>query len=138
MDYPEYLQPVLDRISPNYGVFISCDKGWWPLIAKCDKELSLIDPDYTVFQIKEKFGGLRYYYSPSNPLHDEKMAEIISKYEKICSMTCEVTGKHGYLMRKGQRGLGLLKTLNEGFLYEGWEKVNHDTLPVFDNSPLNE
>lgn len=117
MDYPEFLQPVLARINPEYGMDISCDEGWWRLIATCDKELSAIDPDYTVFQIKEKFGGLRYYYSPSNPELRKKMDETVLKYEKICSMTCEMTGKHGYLMINGW---GRVKTLNNEFLNNGW------------------
>ena len=113
MNYPDYLSPVLERINPEYGITISCDEGWWSLIALCDKELASVDPLYTVFQIKEKFGGLRYYYSPSNPDSRKKMDEIVLKYEKICSMTCEMTGKHGYLMINGW---GLVKTLNNEFL----------------------
>lgn len=129
MQYPEYLDTVLARFSQEASKNIWCDQGWWRLIANCDKEIAAIDPEYTIFQIKEKFGGLRYYYSPSSPIHTSKIDNVISKYERICSMTCEVTGRHGYLMRKGQRGLGLLKTLNEDFLNEGWEQVgeNHST-----------
>ena len=124
MEYPDYLQPVLSRINPEYGVRISCDEGWWKIISMCDKELSLLDPGYTIFQIKEKFGGLRYYYSPSNPHNSEGMDLVVRKYEKICSMTCEVTGGHGYLMRNGSRGMAQLKTLNESFLQQGWTKVD--------------
>jgi hypothetical protein len=117
MDYPDYLQPVLERINPEYGVNIYCDEGWWNLIALCDKELALIDPLYTVFQIKEKFGGLRYYYNPSNPSQRDKMDTVVRKYEKVCSMTCEKTGKHGYLMINGW---GHMKTLGNEFLNNGW------------------
>ena len=124
MEYPDYLLPVLSRINPEYGVRISCDEGWWKLVSICDKELSLLDPQYTIFQIKEKFGGLRYYYSPSNPHKSESMDLVVRKYEKICSMTCEVTGGHGYLMRNGSRGMAQLKTLNENFLQQGWTKVD--------------
>jgi len=124
MDYPDYLQPVLLRINPEYGIHISCDEGWWRIISMCDRELALLDPGYTIFQIKEKFGGLRYYYSPSNPLDAESMDVIIRKHEKICSMTCEVTGGHGYLMRNGSQGMAQLKTLNESFLQQGWTKVD--------------
>jgi hypothetical protein len=124
MEYPDYLQPVLSRINPEYGVCISCDEGWWKLVSICDKELSLLDPQYTIFQIKEKFGGLRYYYNPSNPHNSESMDLVVRKYEKICSMTCEVTGGHGYLMRNGSRGMAQLKTLNESFLQQGWTKVD--------------
>lgn len=36
---------------------------WWPAINRCHEALVAIDPDYRINQIKEKFGGLRYYYS---------------------------------------------------------------------------
>ena len=120
MEYPDFLKPVLARINPDYGVVISCESGWWTLISNCDKELSAIDPDYTIFQIKEKFGGLRYYYSPSNPDNGTQMDEIVRKYEKICSMTCEVTGKHGYFMKKDFR----YRTLHESYIEQGWAKVD--------------
>lgn len=130
MNYPDYLSPVLERINPEYGITISCDEGWWSLIALCDKELSSVDPLYTIFQIKEKFGGLRYYYNPSNPSQRDKMDAIVSKYEKICAMTCEVTGKHGSLMRNGTKPFSRVKTLNESFINEGWElPTNDDTVP---------
>jgi len=119
MEYPDFLQPVLSRINPDYGVVISCESGWWNIISKCDKELSSIDPDYTIFQIKEKLGGLRYYFSPSNPEYAAKMKEIVQKYEKICSMTCEVTGRHGYLMKKSFR----YRTLHDSYIQQGWTKV---------------
>jgi len=124
----------LGHFAPDAPKNISCDEGWWILIANCHKEITAIDPDYTIFQIKEKFGGLRYYYSPSNPIHTPQINEVVSKYEKICSMTCEVTGRHGYLMRKGQRGLGLLKTLNEDFMNDGWERVENNNAVVVDNN----
>ena len=128
-EYPDYLQPVLERINPEYGKYISCDEGWWSLVALCDKELASVDPLYTIFQIKEKFGGLRYYYSPSNPINIEQMDTIVRKYEKICGMTCEVTGKHGLLMRRSPSFQ--LKTLNESFIAEGWEpRANSDTVII--------
>ena len=40
-------------------------KGWQEIIENLDRELAKIDPNYTIDQIKEKFGGLRYYYTPS-------------------------------------------------------------------------
>jgi hypothetical protein len=127
MDYPDYLQPVLLRINPEYGKCVSCDEGWWSLIALCDKELASVDPLYTIFQIKEKFGGLRYYYSPSNPANTEQMNTIVRKHEKICGMTCEATGKHGSLMRHASTLQ--FKTLNESFIREGWEpRANSDTV----------
>lgn len=138
MNYPDYLFPVLARFSPDAPANIWCDKGWWILVSNCDVELSKIDPEYSIFQIKEKFGGLRYYYSPSNPIHSEQMDEVIRKYEKICAMTCEITGRHGFLMRNGKRGMGILKTLNEDFLNEGWNRADNYRNGRLDENPTND
>jgi len=51
-------------------------KGWYPLLADLDDELSAIDADYTVTQIKEKFGGLRFYAAMSSGA-SEMRADII-------------------------------------------------------------
>jgi len=59
-----------------------CPKGWsdlvWNLIADIDLELN---GDFTVFditQVKEKFGGLRFYYQfPNSKKH--KSADYISQ-----------------------------------------------------------
>jgi len=37
------------------------DHAWFPIIEECDKQLQYVVPGYTIFQIKEKWGGLRYY-----------------------------------------------------------------------------
>jgi len=42
-------------------------KGWMPIIEQLDKDITALDPDYGVQQIKEKFGTLRYYASYTEP-----------------------------------------------------------------------
>lgn len=54
---------ILRRIPDGWGRWISCDKGWYPLIVALDKELAEICPDYELHQVKEKFGTLRYYFA---------------------------------------------------------------------------
>lgn len=39
--------------------------GWVSLIVELDAKLASIDPNYTIEQIKEKFGLLRFYARPS-------------------------------------------------------------------------
>jgi hypothetical protein len=120
MEYPEYLAPVLSRINGSFTANIDCGKGWWPLIADLDAALCKIDPSYSVYQIKEKFGSLRFYYAPSFPQFSEQMNAIVLDYEKKCQQTCEATGKEGVLMVRN----GLFKTLNESFAgRNGWEIV---------------
>lgn len=36
--------------------------GWLHIIERLDDRLSEIDPNYDIDQIKQKFGGLRYYF----------------------------------------------------------------------------
>lgn len=39
------------------------DDPWYPAILMCHKNISRVVPNYTITQIKNKFGGLRYYSS---------------------------------------------------------------------------
>ena len=36
---------------------------WYPAVRRAHEELSRVVPGYRIDQIKEKFNGLRYYYS---------------------------------------------------------------------------
>lgn len=60
-DYADDLHKILSRIPPRWGRWISCDKGWYPLIIELHQKLAEIAPDYQLHQVKEKFGTLRYY-----------------------------------------------------------------------------
>lgn len=62
--------------------------GWNKIILDCDREMSAVDPEYTILQIKEKFGGLRYYVSTSS----EELWDIESKYEALSFTICELCG----------------------------------------------
>lgn len=117
--YPKELHPVLDRIDPTFGRSIDCDAGWWPLIEEMHQEISEIDPDYRIYQVKQKFGGLRFYYASSNPLLSATIRQVVDKYEQLSFTICEKTGKAGQLMKKG----GRYQTLNSSFIDEGWQKV---------------
>jgi hypothetical protein len=91
---------------------IDVDEGWYQIVIDCDKDLLQIDPDYQIYQIKEKFGKLRYYYKASKPFEEEtylKLTSIINKYEALSSCTCEATGLPGLLMKSPN---GYYKTLN--------------------------
>lgn len=78
---------------------IECGEGWHDIVWACHRELFRIDPDYQPLQIKEKFGGLRYYFKPSNPSFRDEMDAVVAKYEELAAKTCEVTGNPGVLMK---------------------------------------
>lgn len=103
------VEALKSKIQPGYGQHISVDEGWYQIIVDCDEELTQIDPHYQITQIKEKFGGLRYYFHPSQSDTSKAMQEVIAKYEAIAYVTCEATGKPGVLMKSIG---GWRKTLN--------------------------
>ncbi len=73
-----------------------CPPGWYkivePLLDHCESE------NYKVFQIKEKFGGLRFYTNQNDPKLDELLRQAENKAEE----TCQVCGEPG--SSKGSKG----------------------------------
>jgi hypothetical protein len=112
----ELMQDIIDRLDPTFGKIIDCESGWFALINELHSKLMLVDDNYRIFQIKEKFGGLRFYYSCSSPIHEEAMRKVVSTYEKISYLTCEKSGKPGQLMKKN----GIYKTLHSSYQEDGW------------------
>lgn len=53
--------PELPEGFPTPEILGGVGPGWWPIIEELHKQLLTIDPDYTLGQVKEKFGQLRYY-----------------------------------------------------------------------------
>jgi len=106
------VEALKDKFLPKYSKSIEVDEGWYQIIVDCDNVLTQIDPNYQIAQIKQKFGGLRYYFEPSDSNDDGlyiKMNSIVLSYEAIAAVTCEATGKHGVLMKSKS---GWYRTLN--------------------------
>ncbi len=94
--YREYKGPIVEA-----GWF-QIDEGWYEMVKNLIDELITIGWDKKISQVKEKFGGLRFYLDE----YSEGSLFIISKYESLSYKTCEKCGKEGVL-RKGS----WLKTL---------------------------
>lgn len=60
---------------------------------KYSNNIKIFPPEIKIDQIKEKFGGLRFYYSGG----DDQVYGMILFAEYLCSKTCEVSGKDGTL-----------------------------------------
>ncbi|MGI8677454.1 MAG: hypothetical protein ACR2LX_01955 [Jatrophihabitans sp.] len=105
-DDPPTLHAVLARFAPGWGADVDCAQGWWPIIADLDHQIAAIAPDYKVHQIKEKFGGLRFYYGLDEVGSDPRIDDLIERAEKIAARTCELCGAPGRA-----RGAGWIKTL---------------------------
>lgn len=57
---------TFDEVYDELDQVPECPKQWYPIIVECHRKLLELDPHYTVDQVKEKFGGLRYYFSMSD------------------------------------------------------------------------
>ena len=91
--------------------------GWLPLIERLNEDLRDIDPEYTIGQIKEKFGGLRFYaYSKLSEANYTRWMNLIQEAEDTSYSTCEVCGGKGYRNNYG----GWIKTLCR---YHAWARV---------------
>lgn len=68
--------------------------GWYQIIATLNRKLEMLDPEYKIFQIKEKFGSLRYYYESDVKISAVK--EAMNRYIRYAEMqsiqTCEECG----------------------------------------------
>lgn len=71
----------------------SIGDGWHPLIDMLYDKLSTLQFPPPITQVKEKFGGLRVYYSYSfdNPSFDDFVMELERKSYTICE-TCGTRG----------------------------------------------
>jgi hypothetical protein len=79
---------------PSPDIPSGIGRGWWPIVWKLHAALLELDPDYRISQIKEKFGGLRYYADFEN-VSWQDAEPLIAAAEKAASETCEVCGQPG-------------------------------------------
>ncbi len=76
-----------------------CGEGWLAMIVNLIQELIEAGWDKQIRQIKEKFGGLRFYASGTT----DTQAALIGRYEKLSYETCEVCGNPGTCIDTGWR-----------------------------------
>ena len=105
----EILKEVIFRnFKKGWEKEIRCEDGWIQIITECHSDLSTLDENYEIFQIKQKFGTLRFYCETHKPELRKQFVSIIDKYEKRSARTCEKSGGKGVLMKKD----GYYQTLN--------------------------
>jgi hypothetical protein len=62
-EFADGLRGILMRIPDGWGRWISCERGWYPLLTELNGELAVLLPRYRIHQVKEKFAGLRFYWT---------------------------------------------------------------------------
>ena len=85
-----------------FPMSFDCDDGWFDIIYDLCSEIDCILTDedrltFTVDQVKEKYGTLRFYTSWESP----EITKLIRAAEDLSSETCEICGKKGKLMISG-------------------------------------
>lgn len=90
------LASIVGRFIPQNAGFW-CPTGWYDLIIQLDEDIVGIDPDYTISQVKEKFGGLRYY---TQEVSLDARALIRVAEEQSFSI-CQECGRPGILRKHG-------------------------------------
>lgn len=74
---------------------VGCPTPWIPLVIELDARIGELVPEYNVLQVKEKFGGLRFY-TDSMLFGKEKTDKIhqwIGQAEAKSYKTCQFCGK---------------------------------------------
>ena len=110
--FSKHMEKTYPKMFSNkYGGF-AVGAGWWPIIeALCANIQSHIDwrnresetvSQVVVEQIKEKFGGLRFYYQGG----DEQIHGMVRMAEAWANVSCEECGNPG-----SRRSGGWIRTL---------------------------
>lgn len=93
-DFPNlYKQHKLDMTQTCLCWGFDVEDGWYDLIYELSQKLVLVSPTCEASQVKEKFGGLRFYVDNCN----EDGHKLISEYETKSYHVCEECGKKGVL-----------------------------------------
>lgn len=125
-EWAEGLHQLLRRVRDGYGRSIGCGPGWYPILVELDQALARIDPTYLIYQVKEKFGGLRYSYSTAHQNLKRPMDELVAQAEGAACRTCETTGAPGAIRMVNA---GVYKTLNPATAPAGYEPAPRPQIP---------
>lgn len=84
--------------------YLEIDEGWKQLVYDTHYKLLNIDSEYKIFQIKEKFGSLRYYfdtkYYSSDVKKYKKMIKITNEAEELSKTICQICSKPAMIRLK--------------------------------------
>jgi len=84
-----------DREPIKDASFFGVKSGWYPIIKSLIEDLISLGWDKQTTQVKEKFGGLRFYINSGSPVIHQRILQA----ETESYNTCEVCGKSGELRK---------------------------------------
>lgn len=134
MTNEEKMAEIKKQVAEPYISFDACP-GWIDVIWNCHRELVELLPDYKLHQVKEKFGGLRFYYTMDES-HDEdkkkRAREIVSFYERMSYLVCDECGTtlnvttEGSWVRTLCDSCRLTKEVHQMEVPSGWDTTGVD------------
>ena len=74
---------------------MECGIGWYFIIEHLSKAITQISKDVRATQVKEKFGGLRFYWRSTEPLTEEQydlVSRAVDAAEEESYLVCESCG----------------------------------------------
>lgn len=82
---------------PVWSEFAECGQGWWPILDRLWAAVAAVASGITVVQVKEKFGGLRFYYqlAGAGPDVEQRVRDLVAAAEDEAWHTCEMCGEPG-------------------------------------------
>lgn len=127
---PDLTETLKNKYSSIFGptFYFECNDGWFTLIDNTCKVIqqhlkySTGVEQVIARQVKEKFGGLRFYYSGGN----DYILGVVDLAEQMSYNICEISGLPGSM----HVNLGHFKTLSdEEAKKAGFTKFYSDMLP---------
>ncbi len=102
----ELLPTNIKEYSPEGSRRSSVGEGWVPIVEELHNILVKVDSRYRIDQVKEKFGGLRYYFTPSfvpknEPQRYSSMRYLVELAEALAARTCAACGRDGEVRNLG-------------------------------------
>lgn len=92
--------PIIFRKSAySWNHCVDCGPGWFDIIYDLSAKIEKIaegfgvpdEDNILVLQVKEKFGGLRFYLSH----HNDEIDDLVREATQLSYITCEVCGAQG-------------------------------------------
>ena len=131
--YPILYQGHEWPLTQNLMAFgFECGDGWFKIIDQLSADITALDKrDGTTTiatQVKEKFGGLRFYIQSGS----DAVFALIDEAEALSERTCEMCGEPGKL-----RGKGWVSTLCDACWAKNPDSPGPDIRPEGNNAPLS-
>lgn len=93
----KFYRPELSETVSLMCYGFECEDGWFDIIWDLSEKIEpFASDDFNVFQVKEKFGGLRFYTDG----YTDEISAFIREAENKAENTCERCGKPSKIKSK--------------------------------------